>query len=108
MNWLKSLLLLGTIGGVHLQCFTAKDDEFAAASYSNDLSGITDFGINLYKRLSPGNSPKNFFFSPYSIWTALALAYFGSSGNTERELRRTLNLPEKLSAMKLWRDLEQL
>lgn len=107
MKWLTSLVILAAIGGVHLQCFSPRDD-FQAATYSTDLSGITDFGIELYKQLAPAQSRGNFFFSPYSIWSALTLAYFGSGGNTQRQLEANLRVSDKVSTIKLWKALERM
>ncbi|XP_068212562.1 uncharacterized protein [Palaemon carinicauda] len=107
MRWLSSLLLLGVIGHAHLQCLTPFDN-YQAAQYSTDLTGITDFGLDLYKQLSPGNSPKNFFFSPYSIWSALALAYIGSGGATQQQLEAALRVSGKLETLKLLKALDNL
>ncbi|KAK7075599.1 serine-type endopeptidase inhibitor activity protein [Halocaridina rubra] len=106
--WQISLTVLTTVFKVvQLQCISPNDD-FVNASYSPDLSGITDFGVSLYKQLSSPSSGKNFFFSPYSIWSALTLAYFGSNGNTQRQLATTLALSDKVSTAKKWKELYNL
>lgn len=46
------------------------------------------FAVHLYHNLSP--SAGNLFFSPYSLSTALAMAYGGARGNTEQEMAKTL------------------
>lgn len=106
MNLLTSLVFLTTISVAYQQCFT-KNDNFGDATYSTDLSGITGFGLDLYKQLAPGSSPKNFFFSPYSIWSAFIMAYFGSGGNTQRQLESALRVSDKISTIKLWKALER-
>ncbi|XP_066945267.1 uncharacterized protein [Macrobrachium rosenbergii] len=105
MLWVTSLLLLAAVRVAQPQCLTPEDD-FKGATYSTDLSHIMDFGLDLYKRLSPPSSSQNFFFSPYSIWNALTLAYFASGGNTQKELEATLKLSNKVSTVKLWKELE--
>lgn len=47
------------------------------------------FAFALYAELAA--APGNLFFSPYSISTALAMAYAGSKGDTEAEMREALH-----------------
>ncbi|KAF2363965.1 Serpin domain [Trinorchestia longiramus] len=75
---------------------------------STDLSGITDFSLSLFKQLFPYTEAQNFFFSPYSIWSALSLAYFGSRGETEKQLRDALGAKDKVDTLRKWRELEFL
>lgn len=51
------------------------------------------FAIDLYRQLAKEKGP--IFFSPYSISTALAMAYTGARGDTAAEMAKTLhfNLP---------------
>lgn len=60
---------------------------FDAASATNQL------GLDLYRQLSKENSDTNLVLSPYSITTALALAYTGSDGTTRTEMARALHFP---------------
>lgn len=76
---------------------------------SSDLSYITDFGLDLFKELFPYNTTEeNFFFSPYSVWSALSLAYFGSAGETEEQIANALRVQDKVAALKSWRTVEFL
>nr|WGL47439.1 serpin [Macrobrachium nipponense] len=103
--------LLAFVSSIHAQCLTPDDsiqDTSVSADVSTNLSNVADFSLSLFKQLSPLSPSKNFFFSPYSIWTALTLAYFGSAGNTQRQLEAALNVSDKLSALRLWRSLEDL
>lgn len=107
MKWLATAVaVLSVAAFVRPQCFSEKDDLSIPAS--NDLSGITDFGLDLFKTIFPYNSTSNFFFSPYSIWNALILAYFGSGGNTQAELEHVLRVSDKVQTLKNWRTLEFL
>lgn len=92
--------------GAASQCFS-KDDDLSQQT-SNDMSGITDFGLTLFKELFPYKEDRNFFFSPYSIWSSLTLSYFGSKGETELQLQRALGVSDKIETLKKWRSLEFL
>lgn len=101
------MALVALVARVRCQCFSENDNLDIPAS--SDLSPITDFGLELFKQLFPYNSTtSNFFFSPYSVWNALTLAYFGSGGNTEAELESVLRVTDKVSTLKNWRTLEFL
>ncbi|XP_050703281.1 serine protease inhibitor 88Ea-like [Eriocheir sinensis] len=92
------------------ECFPgASEHNLSVPQSSADLSYITDFGLDLFRELYPYNTTqRNFFFSPYSVWSALSLAYFGSMGQTEQELASVLGLTDKVTALKSWRALEFL
>lgn len=87
----------------------ASENNLSVPQSSANLSYITNFGLDLFRELYPYNSTqKNFFFSPYSVWSALSLAYFGSKGKTEEELAKALGVTDKVTALKSWRALEFL
>ena len=50
-----------------------------------------NFNLALFNLIAKSTTD-NVFMSPFSIWSALALAYYGSGGNTEAELQNTLQL----------------
>ncbi|KAK3863545.1 hypothetical protein Pcinc_030695 [Petrolisthes cinctipes] len=101
------VVMCALIGISHTQCLTENDSLDIPSS--KDLSPISDFALELFKDIFPYNSTtSNFFFSPYSIWSALTLAYFGSGGNTQTELEDVLRLEGKVATLKLWRTLEFL
>ena len=50
-------------------------------------------GIDLYRELATANPSANLIISPYSIESALALAYAGADGETRTEMARALRLP---------------
>ncbi|EDV48961.1 serine protease inhibitor 88Ea [Drosophila erecta] len=60
--------------------------------YSNIFKGERDFSIALMKQIREMYPYGNLFFSPFSTYNALLLAYFSSSGATESELAQGLNL----------------
>ncbi|KAH8288645.1 hypothetical protein KR054_007000 [Drosophila jambulina] len=50
------------------------------------------FAVSMLDAIRRQTPTGNVFFSPYSTYNALLLAYFGSSGETEKELARVLQL----------------
>lgn len=74
----------------------ARDDtpDVPDADLASLVEGNSDFAFELYRSLS-GNEG-NLFFSPHSISTALAMAYAGARGETERQMADTLrfHLPQ--------------
>ncbi|MCZ7648410.1 MAG: sigma-70 family RNA polymerase sigma factor [Planctomycetota bacterium] len=52
-------------------------------------AGVNALGMDLYAKLA-GGQERNFFFSPYSISTALGMTYAGAKGNTAREMEQGL------------------
>jgi len=87
-------------------CF--HEQNAAPTNATVNLAGISDFGIVLFKTLFNYEENRNLFFSPYSIWSALSLAYFGSEGETKAQLQRTLGVTNKMQTLSDWRKREQL
>ena len=60
------------------------------------------FAFDVYSKLSENNENDagNVFFSPYSISTALAMAYEGANGKTAEEMKEVLYFPEDNLVMK--------
>lgn len=62
-------------------------------SNSNDVLpfsisiGLTIFTSNFLDAMQKANPNENLFFSPFSLYHALLLAYFGSAGHTEKKLK---------------------
>lgn len=49
--------------------------------------GLTIFTANFLDAMHKANPNENLFFSPFSLYHALLLAYFGSGGQTEKGLK---------------------
>lgn len=64
---------------------------FVTLSYSQNIN-TQSLSFDLYKMLGDGND-KNLFFSPFSINSALAMAYFGAEGKTELAFENAMGLP---------------
>lgn len=56
------------------------------------VNSSNEFTFEMYKQLIASN--ENVFFSPYSISTALGMAYEGARGQTATEMTEVLDLPE--------------
>ena len=63
--------------------------EVDASNVSALVNDNTAFAFDLYKAMN--DSEGNLFFSPYSISLALAMAYAGARGDTERQMADTLH-----------------
>lgn len=55
------------------------------------VRGNNEFALELYAKLRVRQG--NLFFSPYSISTALAMAYAGARGQTENQMAEVLHFP---------------
>lgn len=55
--------------------------------------------VNISWQKLAEKSTGNMFFSPFSIMTALGMAYAGASGKTEEEMRLTMQLTQDKEAV---------
>ncbi len=60
-------------------------------SVSELVNSSNEFSFEMYQELVSGD--ENVFFSPYSITTALGMAYEGARGQTASEMAEVLDLP---------------
>ena len=56
------------------------------------VTGNHEFAFDMYDQLK--NKEGNVFFSPYSISSALAMAYEGANSQTEEEMKNVLHFPD--------------
>jgi serpin B len=67
-------------------------DENPVTKQDTDIvDAANQFCLDLYARLA--GREENIFFSPYSIWTALAMTYEGAREQTAKEMQQTLHMP---------------
>jgi len=66
------------------------------ASFAPAAKATNEFGIDLYRKIAPGE--KNVCISPYSISCALAMTLDGADGETRREMARVLHLDPNIES----------
>ncbi|HWB55138.1 MAG TPA: serpin family protein [Tepidisphaeraceae bacterium] len=64
----------------------------APPAAKNVAGDINAFAVDLYTRLD--RTPGNLFFSPYSIESALGMAYVGARGNTAKQMAQTQHISD--------------
>jgi serpin B len=82
-----ALLILASVGSSP----TELQDAAPPPGLKPVVEGNCAFAMDLYAHLK--DAPGNLFLSPYSISSALAIAYGGARGNTEKQMRATLHFP---------------
>ncbi|KAK2719932.1 serine protease inhibitor 88Ea-like isoform X2 [Artemia franciscana] len=100
------------------ECFGAKQiiNTGEVTSAAEFYAGEVDFSIDLFKKVYADNGgikskkPQNVFFSPFSVHSALLLAYFGSAGETQKNLGEVLRLGEtdKATAIRSYKATQML
>ncbi|XP_067014372.2 serine protease inhibitor 88Ea [Anabrus simplex] len=107
---LQSLLVLLAVAVAPSlqQCLTVNDS--ASQPHLNDRRalylGQQNFSLSMLRKISEGKPTTNVFFSPYSTYHALLLAYFGAANATEESLKGTLRIPptqDKVATMQAYR-----
>ncbi len=92
MKAFKLALILTIVMATITDCKPA--EQVTAKENTNQkyvVKGNNEFAFDLYAKLR--GTEGNLFFSPYSISTALVLAYCGARGQTEAEMATVLHLP---------------
>lgn len=74
----------------------ADDTGFTQQGIQEVINANNQFAFDLYNQLinDPKNKGKNIFYSPYSIFSALALVYEGAEGKTAEEIKSVFHFPE--------------
>lgn len=62
------------------------------SSIENIVEGNNKFAFKFYSKIS---NAENIFFSPFSIYSAFAMTYEGSAGQTKKEFERVFNFPSE-------------
>lgn len=75
---------------------------------SNFSKGVSKFGLNFFRKLvAAQEAGESLVVSPFSVWSALCLTFFGSRGVTRSELTRVLRLSSKTTTFTNWRALQE-
>jgi len=69
----------------------ADDANATAESVISLINSLNDFSFEFYKHITSSEND-NIFFSPYSIFVALSMAYEGAKENTSIEMQNVLNV----------------
>ncbi|KAL5273881.1 hypothetical protein ACFFRR_000570 [Megaselia abdita] len=86
-------LILGAANLSTQQCLSDNDIQTISKSDKADLyRGQQAFTVSLMDAINKATPNDNVFFSPYSTYHALLLAYFGAKNETKNELRKALRL----------------
>ena len=71
------------------------------------VNSSNDFSYDMYAELNNGSD--NLFFSPYSITTALGMAYEGAKGKTAKEMEDVLDFPwDEKDRLNMMKELQSL
>lgn len=74
-------------------CLTPNDNRQPNPNGAKGLyTGQQEFSLAMLQAINKLNPNENLFFSPYSTYHALLIAYFISGRSTEQYLRKTLRL----------------
>jgi len=76
----------------------AIDTNATSDSIASLSEAMNSFSCELFQKIHDDN-PKNRFFSPYSIFVALAMTYEGAKEETADELNRLLHFPQQNDTM---------
>ena len=82
-------LVLLVVGAVFLSSVAFAQDESSVVNANNR------FAFDLYSRYKSKGG--NIFYSPYSISSALAMAYEGATGKTAEEIQAVFHFPQDAS-----------
>ncbi|MCK4366131.1 MAG: serpin family protein [Thermoplasmatales archaeon] len=69
----------------------ADESNYTVESLSTLIDALNDFSFEFYDQIGTSEDG-NVFFSPYSIFVALSMAYEGAAGNTSTEMQNVLNV----------------
>lgn len=89
---LSACVLLMTVHFSSQQCVSNDDTSLSKTSKAELYRGQQAFTVSLMDAINKATPNENVFFSPYSTYHALLLAYFGAKNETEEELRKALKL----------------
>lgn len=86
------VVAISAVPKVNSQICLAKDiEENTGFKYKsrNLYKGLTIFTAHFLDAMHKSNPNENLFFSPFSLYQAMLLAYFGSANQTEKGLKVT-------------------
>lgn len=92
MKAIKCVFVLVALMAIATDCWaTEKTNAKEKTNKQIIAEGNNEFALELYEKLK--SSEGNLFFSPYSISTALTMAFAGARGRTESQMAEVLHFP---------------
>ena len=91
MKTIKSVFVAIAVVAIAACCIGSDGQTLNEEERKTIVQGNSEFALELYARLC--NKEENLFFSPYSISTALAMAYAGAQGQTGSQMAEVLHFP---------------
>ncbi|KAI8429849.1 hypothetical protein MSG28_000352 [Choristoneura fumiferana] len=85
------------------QCFYKDDSskKLDPEARTSLYRGQLEFTLNLFNKINEAYPEDNIFFSPFSVYHSLLLAYFSSGGHTEQALQQSLQISHTLDKINL-------
>lgn len=86
------------VSTVNSQCFYKDDSskKLDPEARTSLYRGQLEFTLNLFAAINKAVPDDNIFFSPFSVYHSLLLAYFTAGGETEKSLKQSLQIADKL------------
>ena len=110
-NTLVALLLISvglagcTEDNIDDKSSDSSGDTIVLGGFNDFVNSSNEFSFEMYGELVEGN--ENVFFSPYSITTALGMAYEGAKGKTADEMEQVLDIPrDKEARLAMMKELQ--
>jgi serpin B len=80
-------------------CPSATQMQVNTRNISDIVNGNNQFALDMFSKL--GGQQQNVFFSPWSIYSAIAMAHEGAKGKTAKEMQQMMHFPENDSQREL-------
>ncbi|KAH0545953.1 hypothetical protein KQX54_004992 [Cotesia glomerata] len=87
LTWLGAILVVSNFATIVADGLENKDSLMTVSN------GMNQFATEFYQKSSE-NNPNNLICSPISAGVVLAMATYGARGNTEKQMRASLRMPE--------------
>lgn len=102
-----TMLLSGCDTNVCDDCNQPPQLQALSAEEETVVESANDFAFDIFERINQKESDKNFFISPLSVSTALAMTANGADGDTKTAIRQAIHLDDLDDAAmnKAYRDL---
>lgn len=106
---MKQFVILAVFGlscvSVNSQCFYKNDSskKLDPGARTSLYRGQLEFTLNLFNVINKAVPDDNIFFSPFSVYHSLLLAYFSAAGQTEMSLKKSLLIKDEMVIIFIFR-----